>query len=167
MGIVLKQLWAPWRVEYIRRAVKDEIECFLCVYPKLNRDEDFYILFKGSYSFIILNAFPYNNGHLMIAPYRHVTSIEDLTDDELIEIFKLLKLSVVVLKSVFNPDGFNVGLNIGRAAGAGLDHLHFHVVPRWFGDTNFMPVLAETKVISQHLKETYRLLREALKNIEI
>lgn len=163
----MKQLWAPWRIEYIRRAVKGENECFLCEYPKLNRDEDFYILFRGKLSYIILNAFPYNNGHLMIAPYRHVTSVEELTDEEFMEIFKLLKLSVKTLRLTFNPDGFNVGLNVSRAAGAGVDHLHFHVVPRWVGDTNFMPVLSETKVISQHLRETFNLLKDALKNVEI
>lgn len=159
-------MWAPWRIKYVMRAVEGDVECFLCKYPKLNRDEDYYILFRGDLSYIILNAFPYNNGHLMIAPYRHVTSIEELNGEEAMEIFKLLQLGVRVLKLAFNPNGFNIGLNLGRAAGAGLDHLHFHIVPRWFGDTNFMPVLAETKVISQHLRETFNLLRDILKKIK-
>jgi len=162
--MVLKQLWAPWRMSYIR-APKGEVECFLCRYPKLNRDEEFYILLRGEHAFVILNAFPYNNGHLMVAPYRHVVYPEDLNLNEVDEMFKLTNLCIKALKRAFNPDGFNLGLNIGRAAGAGAEHLHLHIVPRWFGDTNFMPVLAETKVISQHLRETYWELKKALEEI--
>jgi len=158
----LKQLWAPWRLSYVRTAHEKGIECFLCKYPKLNRDEEYYILKRGEYCFIILNRYPYNNGHLMIAPYRHVVFPNDLKDEEQSEIFKFICLAIDALRSIYSPDGFNIGLNIGRDAGAGCEHLHFHVVPRWRGDTNFMPVLSDVKVISQHLRETYIELKKVL-----
>jgi ATP adenylyltransferase len=117
---------------------------------------------RGKYSFIVLNAYPYNNGHLMIAPYRHVVYPNDLTVEESMEIMDFISLSIDVLKRALSPDGFNIGVNIGRAAGAGVEHLHFHVVPRWIGDTNFMPTLSETKVISQHIRSTFEVLKKFL-----
>ncbi len=158
----MKRLWAPWRMQYIEEAAKQTEGCIFCEKPKQNRDEENYILLRGRYCYIMLNAFPYNNGHLMIAPYRHITQVEELTDEEARELFQQLKLSLQALKKAMNPDGFNIGVNIGRPAGAGFDHLHIHVVPRWNGDTNFMPVLAETKVISEHLANTYRKLKQRL-----
>ncbi|MEM3615296.1 MAG: HIT domain-containing protein [Candidatus Methanomethylicia archaeon] len=154
----MRNLWAPWRMEYI--SAPRNVECFLCTYPKAGRDDDLLILKRGEYSFIVLNAYPYNNGHLMIAPYRHIIYPNDLTRDESLEIMDLMSLSIDVLKRALSPDGFNVGMNIGRAAGAGIEHLHFHIVPRWFGDTNFMPVISETKVVSQHLRATFEILKK-------
>jgi len=126
-----------------------------------DRDEENLILFRGERSFIIMNRYPYNNGHLMIAPNRHVGDLLQLSDDELIELIKTVKLAVKALKSEYNPDGFNIGLNLGRAAGAGLeDHLHIHVIPRWVGDTNFMPIISETKTIPELLTESYSRLKK-------
>jgi len=126
-----------------------------------DRDEENLILFRGERSFIIMNRYPYNNGHLMIAPNRHVGDLLQLSDDELIELVKTVKLAVKALKSEYNPDGFNIGLNLGRAAGAGLeDHLHIHVIPRWVGDTNFMPIISETKTIPELLTESYSRLKK-------
>jgi len=125
------------------------------------------VVHRGQSCFVILNRYPYNNGHLMIAPYRHVRRITDLGDDELLEMIKLLKLSIAALESEYKPDGFNVGLNIGKAAGAGLEeHIHLHIVPRWVGDTNFMPVLANTKVIPESLEESWRRLRDRLQALK-
>jgi ATP adenylyltransferase len=138
------------------------VECFLCSYAKSSRDDELFILKRGKYSFIVLNAYPYNNGHLMIAPYRHIIYPNDLTVEESMEIMDFISLSIDVLKRALSPDGFNIGVNIGRAAGAGVEHLHFHVVPRWFGDTNFMPILSETKVISQHIRSTFEVLKKFL-----
>ncbi len=158
----MKRLWAPWRMQYIEEAVKQTGSCIFCDKPKQNRDEENYILLRGKFCYIMLNTFPYNNGHLMIAPYRHITQVEELTDEEAKELFQQLKLSLQALKKAMNPDGFNIGVNVGRPAGAGFDHLHVHVVPRWNGDTNFMPILAETKVISEHLANTYKKLKQYL-----
>lgn len=154
----MRKLWAPWRIQYIK-TLKEEKGCIFCIKPKENRDEENFILRRGKKSFIILNKFPYNSGHLMIAPYRHTGKIENLKDEESLEIFKFLKLSIKALKKVINPHGFNVGINIGKIAGAGYPgHIHFHVVPRWDGDTNFMPVIGETKVIPEEIKRTFKIL---------
>ena len=137
--------------------------CIFCDFPAAKNDEKNLILYRGKKSFIIMNKYPYNPGHLMIAPYRHVGEIEDLTSDEQIDLFYCLKLSILAIKSALKPDGLNIGINIGKVAGAGVkDHLHIHVVPRWNGDTNFMPVLADVKVIPEALEETYKKLRESI-----
>jgi len=134
--------------------------CIFCEKTREKRDEENLILYRGKDAFIIMNAFPYNNGHLMVAPYRHVPTLENLKNDELLEVFKLVNFSLRILREAMNPDGFNIGVNIGRVAGAGIEeHVHVHIVPRWNGDTNFMPVIANTKVISEGLSETYRNLR--------
>jgi ATP adenylyltransferase len=156
----MKVLWAPWRIEYI---LKREEGCFFCEKPKEDRDEENLILCRGRKAFVILNAFPYNNGHLMIATYRHVVNLEDLSDDELGELLKLARESILALKRELRPNGFNLGINLGKAAGVGLEHFHLHIVPRWRGDTNYMPVLASTKVIPEHLKATYRRLLKHFK----
>lgn len=159
----MERIWAPWRTEYIH-ADKDG-GCIFCAAPKKGPKEA-RILFSGPLSTVIINIYPYNNGHLMISPVRHVAKLEDLTPEESIDIFRLMRHSTESLTKAVNPDGFNVGMNLGRAAGAGIaDHLHVHVVPRWDGDTNFMPVLSETKVISEHLDETYALLRPLFERI--
>jgi len=155
----MEQLWAPWRIRYIQIEKKEG--CILCQKPAEDNDESNYILYRGEKNFIIMNTYPYNAGHLMIAPYRHVASLEELTDEERGEHFALVSRSLGVLKQVFKPDGFNIGINIGRVSGAGLDkHIHSHIVPRWQGDTNFMPITADTKVVNEALAETYQKLKE-------
>ena len=154
----MEQIWAPWRIEYIEMGKPEG--CIFCDKPKEGRDELNYILYRGEKNFVMLNTYPYNPGHLLVAPYRHIASLEELTDEEIYEHFKIVRRSVSLLKRVFNPGGFNIGINLGRVAGSGIDdHIHSHIVPRWQGDTNFMPALADTKVIPQALSETYGKLR--------
>ena len=156
----MEYLWAPWRAEYIKKAMKREEGCILCQKPAQESDAANYILYRGSKNFVIMNSYPYNPGHLMIAPYRHVANLDELTSDELHEHFDIVSRSVTVLRQVFKPDGFNVGMNLGRIAGAGIDqHIHTHIVPRWSGDTNFMPVMADTRVVNEALGETYQKLQ--------
>ncbi len=157
----LGRLWAPWRIEYIRHC--RESECILCSAPAKNADDETLILYRGQWNFIIMNAFPYSPGHLMVAPFRHTADLTSITADESAEHHELIKLGLSLLKDSSNPDGFNVGLNLGRVAGAGVDqHLHTHIVPRWLGDTNFMPVLADTRVLSESLASMYGRLKAAL-----
>ncbi len=161
----MKRLWAPWRIEYI--LMEKPKECIFCKAIKENKDDENLILYRGKHSFIILNRFPYNSGHLMIVPYRHVKDIEDLNEEETTEMFILTQRSVKLLKTALNPDGFNIGINIGRVAGAGIEsHIHIHIVPRWNGDTNFMPILSDTKVINQYLIETLEVLKKHIKIIK-
>ena len=159
-----EQLWAPWRLQYIENA--DKVQgCIFCDFPAAGRDHDaaFLIVHRGAHAFLILNAFPYSNGHLMVVPYRHTASMDDLTDDELLDIMLLTRLGIRLLRVTFKPDGFNCGCNMGRVAGAGIaDHLHWHVVPRWNGDTNFMPVLADVRVIPESLKVVHERLTAQL-----
>jgi ATP adenylyltransferase len=158
---LMEYLWAPWRIEYIQRA--SESGCILCQKPREDNDEANFILYRGQHNFIILNAFPYNPGHLMVAPYRHIADLQDLGDAEAKEHFDIIKKGLELLNEVMEPAGFNIGLNMGKVAGAGIaDHLHTHIVPRWQGDTNFMPVLSDTKVLSEALTSTYRRLRAKL-----
>lgn len=161
----MDRVWAPWRMEYIASTkCTEEQGCFLCAGN--TRDPDSLVVAKKGTAFVVMNKYPYANAHVMIVPQRHVGNLEDLTDEELMDMIKLLKLSVRVLKETVDAAGVNVGVNMGRAAGAGLEeHIHIHVVPRWFGDTNFMPVLAETKVISEHLTETCRKLKERFEEL--
>ncbi len=157
----LTRLWAPWRIQYIRHA--KSTECVLCAAPADGNDEKNLILFRGELNFIIMNAFPYSPGHLMVAPFRHTADLEAVTAEESAEHQKLIKLGIALLRRAINPEGFNVGLNLGRVAGAGIDqHLHTHIVPRWFGDTNFMPVLTGTRVLSESLISMYQRLKVAL-----
>jgi len=158
------RLWAPWRIEYILS--EKEEGCLFCRVISEDRDDENLILYRGEKAYIILNKYPYNNGHLMIVPYRHVPNIEDLDDDELLEICRLTTLSIKLLKHVMKPEGFNIGANIGKAAGAGIEeHFHLHIVPRWVGDTNFMPIISDTKVVVEAIKETYKKLKKGLKEI--
>ncbi len=155
----MKNIWAPWRMEYVSNPGKEK-DCIFCKKAKDNNDEKNYVLLRGDSSFTLLNIYPYNNGHLMVAPYRHVSSFNDLNDLELKEIFDLIKISKNRLKKALNPEGFNIGVNIGAAAGAGIkDHIHFHIVPRWIGDTGFMTLLSDTTVLSQSLADLYQLLK--------
>jgi ATP adenylyltransferase len=160
----MEHIWAPWRIEYILQAEKGD--CFLCEKAKENNDEPNLILWRGKSSFIILNSFPYNPGHLMVVPYRHIGHLDGLTDEEAKEHFDLVKLSLRLLTEVIKPAGFNVGMNLGKVAGAGVDgHIHTHIVPRWQGDTNFMPVVSNTKVLSEALAATYKKLEYSLRSV--
>jgi ATP adenylyltransferase len=146
-------------MEYIKGADSAE-GCFLCDLPARGEDEDHFILRRGTHAFVIMNLYPYNSGHLLVAPFRHVGNLEDLRPEEAQEGFALLGESVAALKQALDPHGFNIGMNLGRVAGAGVpDHLHFHIVPRWGGDTNFMPVLGETKVLPELLAQTFAKLK--------
>lgn len=157
------QLWAPWRIEYI--LAEKPKGCILCDKPKENRDEENYILYRGKEGFILLNTYPYNPGHLMVAAYRHVGNLEDLNPEERREYMDLIIRGVEVLKEAFSPQGFNIGINLGRIAGAGIeDHFHTHIVPRWAGDTNYMPVVADTKVIPVALASTYETLKGVMRH---
>ena len=151
-----ERLWTPWRMEYIKSASgEDQPECIFCDLPGRDDDEGNLILARSERAFVILNAFPYNAGHLMVAPFRHVGELEDVSEEELAELDTLLKRSIRALKEEYQPHGFNIGMNLGRVAGAGIpDHVHWHVVPRWNGDTNFMPVVGQTKVLPELLRET-------------
>ncbi len=154
----MERIWAPWRIQYIE--MEKPVECILCEKPKQNKDAQNYILHRGEKNFIILNSYPYNPGHLMVSPYRHIASPEELTEEERREHFEIVSRSVEVLRRVFSPGGFNIGINLGKAAGAGIDdHVHTHIVPRWQGDTNFMAVLSDVKVLPEALADTYRKLK--------
>ena len=156
----MKDLWAPWRMEYIEQIKPSG--CILCLKPQERRDEENYILHRGELNFIILNTYPYNPGHLMVAPYRHEGQLEGLTRDEWLEHSEMVRAAVAALERALHPQGFNIGLNLGRVACAGIeDHIHTHVVPRWGGDTNFMPVIADTRVIPEMLEATFRKLKSA------
>jgi len=158
---LMERLWAPWRLEYI---LADRQEgCIFCRFPREGDDESRLILCRGQHAFVIMNAFPYSNGHLLVPPYRHVADLAELTDEESLEIMQLSQRSCAALREVCRPDGFNLGINLGTAAGAGIaDHLHIHIVPRWNADTNFMPVLADVKVIPEALQATYAKLKARL-----
>jgi ATP adenylyltransferase len=157
----MDQLWAPWRLAYVALPPKpgDDSDCFLCRGLAQADDRANLIVLRTPRSAVVLNRYPYNNGHLLIAPLAHKGQLSDLTDDELLDLQLVLRRTIALLTKAMRPDGYNVGLNLGRVAGAGLPgHLHWHVVPRWNGDTNFMPALADTKVISQSLDALYELL---------
>jgi len=158
----MEQIWAPWRIKYIQM---EKVEgCILCEKPRQNSDAQNYILHRGKKNFVMLNSYPYNPGHLMIAPYRHVTSLEELTSEERHEHFEIVSRSIKILRQAFNPGGFNIGINIGKVGGAGIDeHVHTHIVPRWQGDTNFMPVVSDVRVIPEALAETYDKLKGKFK----
>ncbi len=165
----LQRLWTPWRMSYIRGEGKAEGGCPFCVLPAggPEGDADALILWRGEQAYVILNAFPYNPGHLMTVPYRHVSGFDELTRDELHEMADLCRTAVAVLKETTGPTAFNIGINVGAAAGAGIaDHIHQHVVPRWGGDTNFMPVIGQTRVLPELLVETYERLAPAFRHHE-
>jgi ATP adenylyltransferase len=157
----MDQLWAPWRLSYVASAKAPAAEdpCFICRGVASDDDRANLVTLRTPLSVVVLNRFPYNNGHLLIAPRAHKGRLEELTPEELLEVMETLRRAVRALDDLMQPDGYNVGLNLGRAAGAGLPgHLHWHVVPRWYGDTNFMPILGDVKVIVQSLDALYDLL---------
>ncbi len=157
------RIWAPWRLAYVKDASKDiEEACIFCAKPAEDDDAANLIVHRGERCFVILNLFPYTNGHLMVAPYDHVGRIQELPAETLAEMMSLAQTAMSRLEDVYEPHGYNVGFNQGRVAGAGVEHhIHLHVVPRWGGDTNFMPVIADTKVMPQTLEQSYEALRGA------
>ena len=160
----MERLWAPWRMRYIEAADNAD-GCIFCVKPAQDRgcDDEDYLLLRGERAFIMLNTFPYSNGHLMVSPYRHTANLDDLEDPELLDLMAMTRRGVNALKAAFRPDGFNIGINMGRVAGAGIaDHVHIHIVPRWSGDTNFMAVIGDTRVIPESLEAVYCRLKEQL-----
>ena len=154
------RIWAPWRLAYVKDASKDFDEgCIFCTAPAQNDDRATLIVHRGERCFVILNKFPYTNGHLMVAPYEHLATLPALDGETVAEMMALAQRAIVVLDETYGPQGYNAGLNQGRIAGAGFEgHIHLHVVPRWAGDTNYMPVLADTRVMPQSLEETYDAL---------
>ena len=154
----MDKLWAPWRINYVQ--AKRTKKCIFCLASGSSKGR--YVVLKSGCSLAMLNIFPYNNGHLMVAPKRHIKSISQLKDAEIADLFKTLERARKLLDKVLKPDGYNIGINISEVAGAGIPgHLHIHIVPRWKGDTNFMPVLNSTKIISQSLGELYKRLKNA------
>ena len=160
----MERLWSPWRLAYVT-GTSDAQGCVFCE-ALASESAAPLVLFRGDTCYVILNLYPYNNGHLMVVPFCHTSGLESLDSETRLELMDLSALAVKAVKSFMRPDGFNLGMNIGRSAGAGIaDHLHLHVVPRWNGDTNFMPVIGFTKVISEGLEDNYRRLREAMEKI--
>jgi len=158
----LETLYSPWRMAYIESAEKTP-GCIFCEFPKKDDDEALLILHRGKSCFVIMNAFPYNPGHLMVVPYRHIAEYEELQDEELLEMNRLAGECIAALKKAMSPHGFNLGVNLGRVAGAGVEgHVHLHIVPRWSGDTNFITVTGQTRVLPEALPVTWAKLREAL-----
>jgi ATP adenylyltransferase len=153
----MERLWAPWRMEYIGSAREGQDQgCLFCEKPKEGDDEKTLIVARSEKSFALLNRYPYNSGHLMVAPFRHVGELEEVEDDESLDMQRLLQRCIKALKEAMQPDGFNIGMNLGVVAGAGIpDHLHWHVVPRWTGDTNFMPTISGSKVLPELLRASY------------
>ena len=155
----MKVLWAPWRMKYILSEEREK-DCIFCPGDDRGKDEERLLLYVGPMTLAMMNRFPYNNGHLLVAPRQHVPSLDHLSDEETLDLLNMVRGSIDILKKVMNPEGFNVGLNLGRVAGAGMEeHMHFHIVPRWNGDTNYMTIFGEVRVIPEHIRETYKKLR--------
>ena len=158
----MDRLWAPWRVKYITKILKKKKGCVFCSIVKQKKDAANFIFIRSKYCFSVLNIYPYNNGHCMVLPNRHVDSLKKMTKEEKADLFQLLEKTTDLLDKGIKPEGYNIGINFGRVAGAGFpDHVHIHIVPRWRGDVNFMPVTANTKVISQSLNAVYKKLNHA------
>jgi ATP adenylyltransferase len=167
MGM-LERMWAPWRLKYIKGGDESvQKGCIFCTKPQASNDRDNLILYRGSHSFVIMNLYPYNNGHLMVVPYEHTADIGSPSAACVTEMWRLTDAAVTILGERFNAQGFNVGMNLSRCAGAGIDeHMHIHIVPRWNGDTNFMPVVGKVKVISQGMWEAYDMLKPAFEQLD-
>ena len=163
----MENLWAPWRMAFITPKTEPQPGCIFCTQPAANRDDEYHILYRGERCFMMLNKYPYNNGHLMIAPFEHVGSISLLDAETLAELMAQAQLALKAIRYAMKPDGFNMGINEGKVAGAGFaDHMHYHIVPRWNGDTNFMPVVADIKVMPEHLDNVYKQLKDALEKVQ-
>lgn len=155
----MKQLWAPWRMAYINDDAKDT-GCIFCTLYRQDDQRAALVLAQTSHSVVMMNKYPYNNGHLLLAPKRHENNPDKLPSEEFIDLNEALRRSIEIVRSAFHPGGINLGMNLGKCAGAGIeDHLHWHIVPRWEGDANFMPVIAETRVMPQHLLDSYDRLQ--------
>jgi ATP adenylyltransferase len=163
LPVATQRIWAPWRLEYVKDASKDiESQCIFCAALDADDDEANLIVHRGERCFVILNKFPYTNGHLMVAPYEHVSALQQLDAETTAELMALAQRGMDALESSYSPHGYNVGVNQGRVAGAGVEHhIHMHVVPRWDGDTNFMPVLGDTRVMNQTLEDSFQTVRKA------
>jgi len=163
----LDVLWAPWRKNYVvATSTSKHSDCIFCRAVQGSQNENNYVVYKSNSSIAMLNKYPYNNGHTMVAPIRHVPSPELLSDEELLDLAKTMNIIISAIRICYNPDGINIGANIGRAAGAGIEgHLHIHIVPRWIGDTNFMAVIAHTKVIPEALEETHSRLIKCIERV--
>ena len=159
-----KKLWAPWRMKYIEGMNPSQSGgCLFCEMPGKQDDENTYIVMRAKTCYVIMNIYPYNNGHVMVVPYRHTPNLGYLSAEERLELMDVINLIIETIKSIMRPDGFNIGMNLGRVAGAGVeDHIHMHIVPRWNGDTNFMPIIGNAKVICESLEDTYARLKKAL-----
>jgi ATP adenylyltransferase len=159
----MQTLWAPWRIEYILGEKEQG-----CIFCKAFLQENALTLFKSKTSMVLMNKFPYINGHLLVAPVRHASGLDQLDREELSDLMTLVRESTIILKQAINPDGFNVGLNLGKVAGAGVEeHLHCHIVPRWFGDSNFMAVLADVRVIPEHVQATHDKLKPYFDQLDL
>ncbi len=158
----MERIWAPWRMEYVGAAKAAETSgCFLCI--DAENDGKALVVGRKGKAFVVMNRYPYSNGHVMVVPVRHVGTVEDLSDEEALDMMSLVRTLSSIFKEELHAEGINIGINVGKAAGAGLEeHAHIHMVPRWVGDTNFMPVLGETKVISEHLYDTYGRLKKRM-----
>lgn len=163
----MERLWAPWRMSYISK-LSEPGACFLCEaasHPE--KDDENYVVWRGKLVFCIINLYPYNNGHVLVSPYRHEGDLGEMTPEERLDLWDGMVRTQRLLKKVMSPQGFNIGINLGKTAGAGVaEHLHVHLVPRWEGDTNFMPVLADTKIVPQALADLYRQLKTAIAEME-
>ena len=156
-------IWSPWRYDYLASAGKEPSSCVFCVGEDRSRDADRLVVFRGAHNFIILNLFPYTSGHTMVAPYEHLESITAARPEQLSEMMQLAQGIIRALRKLYKPDGFNIGMNLGHAAGAGIrEHFHLHVVPRWFGDSNFVSITGETRVLPEELPTTYERMKAAL-----
>ena len=160
----MKRIYAPWRYKYVSNP--DSGGCIFCKATSSDDDRKSGVLFRGRLAFVIMNMYPNNNGHIMVAPYKHTGDFGELSEEEMLEISIILQRWQEVIKKAMKPDGFNIGMNLGRIAGAGFeDHLHYHLVPRWSGDTNFMPVIGETKIVPMSIDEGYDLLLETYRQV--
>jgi len=161
----MRYLWAPWRMEYILEGKQKG--CIFCKKPREKKDKENLILYQNEYALVMMNKFPYNNGHVMVVPKHHGPDLNQLGDKEFQELIYLLKATIQILKTILHPHGFNIGMNIGKIGGAGVeDHVHFHIVPRWTGDTNFMPILGKTKIVPEYLEKTYDQLHPAFADLK-
>jgi ATP adenylyltransferase len=162
----MEVLWAPWRMEYIL-AENKQTGCIFCAEDSRASDEERLILHTGKRSMVMMNKFPYVNSHLLVAPVRHCHGLDMLDDEERLDLITMVSKSIEITKNAFRPEGFNVGLNLGKVAGAGVEaHMHFHIVPRWYGDSNFMTVIADVRVIPEHIRETYMKLKPYFEELE-
>ena len=150
----MERLWAPWRMQYILNQKPEG--CIFCLGDDKEQDRHLLVLYRSTHSFVMMNRYPYCNGHMLVCPFRHVSTPDQLESDQMLDLFATVNLCTKVLSTKFSPQGFNIGINLGKAAGAGVDdHLHVHVVPRWVGDTNFMTVIADVRVMPENLLATY------------